>query len=160
MFDAGLVNLLELVVLVVGVVIALLQLNDIKQTRETELETRQAALFTQMYNRFSEVEFSRNLSKIWQWEFKDYDEWADKYGSEEDRALAGSVGRFFLGVGVLVDRGLVDLRLVNDLMGDAIILHWEKTRVIVYGSRKRLSSPDHGMANEKLYNKLKELKKT
>ena len=160
MVDASIVNLAELGVLVVGVVVALLQLNDIKQTRETELETRQAALFTQMYNKFCEVEFSRNLSKIWQWEFKDYEEWRDKYGSEEDRVLAGSVGRFFLGVGVLVDRGLVDVQLVNDLMGDAVILHWEKMRVVVYGNRERLGSPSHAIASERLYNKLIELKKT
>ena len=42
MVETSMVNFLELGVLVVGVVIALQQLNDIKRTRETETETRQA----------------------------------------------------------------------------------------------------------------------
>ncbi len=44
MVEASLLNYAELGVLVVGIVIALQQFRDIKETRETELETRQAQL--------------------------------------------------------------------------------------------------------------------
>ena len=44
MVEASLVSYAELGVLAIGVIIALQQLRDIKQSRDTELETRQAHL--------------------------------------------------------------------------------------------------------------------
>jgi hypothetical protein len=162
MVDASLVvNLAELGVLVVGVAVALRQLDDIKQTREIELETRQAALFTQMYDKYGEAEFARNHSAILQWTFNDYDEYFEKYGARtnpEASSQLASVLRFFIGVGVLVDRGLVDVQLVYDLMGDAVILAWERMELVVLGNRERVGSPDHAIAFDKLYKKLKALK--
>ena len=80
MVDTSIVNLAELGVLVVGVIIALRQLNDIKETRETELETRQAQLFMQIYNRFSEVEFRENFNEVLTREWRDYEDYVKKYG--------------------------------------------------------------------------------
>jgi len=59
MVEASLVIYAEIGVLVIGVIIALQQLRDIKQTRKTELETRQAQLFMQKYNRFNSKAFAR-----------------------------------------------------------------------------------------------------
>jgi len=59
---------------------------------------------------------------------------------------------------VLVDRGLVDIQLVYDLMGDPAIDAWEKMGVITVAVRERIGSPEHGEAFENLYKKLKELK--
>jgi hypothetical protein len=123
--------------------------------------TRQAALFAQIYNKFGEVKFARNYTAVMKWKFNDFNDWVEKYCPEtnpEENSQWMSVARFFHGVGVLVDRGLVDIQLVYDLMGDHVIDAWEKMRVITLTNRERTGSSDHGAAFEKLYKKLKELK--
>lgn len=67
------------------------------------------------------------------------------------------MARFFHGVGVLVERGLVDIGLVDELMGDPVRDAWEKMGVITLAVRERYDRPRHGEAFENLY---KELKKT
>ena len=131
------------------------------RAQEQALETRQAALFTQIYNKFGEAEYAKNWSAVMQWEFKDYDDYRAKYSPQTNPEAVGqwgSVARFFHGVGVLVDRGLVDIQLVYDLMADLVIMAWEKMEVVTLSSRERIGSPDHGLAFENLYKKLKEMR--
>jgi hypothetical protein len=133
------------------------------RAQEQALETRQAALFTQIYNKFGEAEFAKNWSAVMQWEFKDYEEYQAKYsGKVNPEAVGqwGSVARFFHGVGVLVDRDLVDIQLVYDLMADLVIIAWEKMEMVTLTNREKFASPDHGLAFENLYKRLKEMKKT
>jgi len=123
------VNYAELAVLAVGVAIALIQLNNIGRTRETELETRQAQLFMQIYDRFNERELATAIEDIHHnWEWEDYDDYRKKYGPKANLDAHTSrqmVARFFDGVGVMVDEGLIDIKIVNKLMGGIIIRNWE-----------------------------------
>lgn len=64
MVEESLVNLAELGVLIVGVVIAIQQLGDIKRTREMELETRQAQLYMSLLDRWNNKEFSEEIPGI------------------------------------------------------------------------------------------------
>ena len=91
-------------------------------------------------------------------DFTDLDDWFSKYSSTVNMEAFSqwmSVNRFYHGVGVLVDRGLVDVKLVNDLMGDHVVEAWEKFREVTIPARERFSYPTHGLALEKLYNKIK-----
>ena len=60
----------------VGVTYHIITLYNQTRTQKLQLETRQASLFTQIYNKFGEVEFARNHTEIMKWSFKDYDECA------------------------------------------------------------------------------------
>jgi len=96
MVEASLVNIVELGVLVVGVVIALQQLRDIKQTRETELETRQAQLFMELYNRYSTKEFRQQaltVRNIYSW--TDYEDFMSKYGLENNPDAYSNISSLF-----------------------------------------------------------------
>jgi hypothetical protein len=85
MVDASLVvNLAELGVLVVGVVVALQQLNDIKKTRETELETRQAQLFSVLMERMDNVEWWKHYVNLRDAPSKTYDEWEKMMGEDPE----------------------------------------------------------------------------
>jgi hypothetical protein len=140
MVEASLVNLAELAVLTVGVVIALIQLNDIKKTRETELETRQVQLFMSVYSRFDNPALINSYVKANIQEWSDFDEWWMKYGPQSD--IDGFASWLFLnnsiqGIGVLVRKNLVDVGIVYDLMGTLVAMHWEKAEPIVRGLRER-----------------------
>jgi len=64
------------------------------------------------------------------------------------------VGTYFKGVGVLVKMKLIDLNLVDELMGTSIRLHWEKSGPIMKEFRTRMW-PHAYEWFEYLYNELK-----
>jgi len=64
------------------------------------------------------------------------------------------VGTYFKGLGVLVKLKLIDLNLVDELMGTSIRLHWEKSGSIVGEFRARMW-PHAYEFFEYLYNELK-----
>jgi hypothetical protein len=136
-------------------------LNNTRRNQKLQLETRQASLFQQIYNKFDDPEFIKNEAQAMSFDFHDIDDWFSKYSSHVNMDAYSqwmSVNRFYHGVGVLVDRGLVDVRLVNELMGDHVIEAWEKVRTVTIPARERFDNPNHGLAFENLYNKLRELK--
>jgi hypothetical protein len=61
------------------------------------------------------------------------------YGGNE--ALLNETGQVFETVGVLVYRGELDLRLVDDLLGGATMMFWEKTRAYWEEGRRTFDRP-------------------
>jgi len=86
------------------------QLRDIKQTRKTELETRQAQLFMQIYDRFQSSEFQRNDYLFTRWEWEDFEDFSIKHGNADSYSIHSSIGSYYEGIGLLVKRGLIDDR--------------------------------------------------
>ena len=152
---------LTLISVPVGVAYHIMTLNNTRKNQQLQLENRQASLFQQIYNKFDDPEFIKNEAAAMSFEFSDLDDWFSKYSSQVDMEAFSqwlSVGRFYLGVAVLVDRGLVDVGLVNDLMGDHVIEAWEQFSKVMIPSRERYNVPEHSLALDKLYKKIKELK--
>lgn len=127
-----------------------------RKAQETTLETRQAQLFMQIYNRFQDSEFTRHFNKIQSWEWKDYDDYLEKYGAENIEASTAwwSVGKVFEGIGVLVKRGLIDVAIVDDLMSGQILQYWEKVGPIIMEMRRRLNYPQAWEHVEFLYDQI------
>jgi len=158
MVEASLVNLAELGVLVVGVVIALQQLRDIKQTRETELETRQAQLFMNIYDKWSNLEINRTRRVLEKWEWNNYDDWNEKYGAETNPEAYSQyvfIASWFEGIGVLIKRKLIDPTMVDDLMSLVSLWGWEKFGPIVREYRVRKNRPQYFEFWEYLYNEIR-----
>jgi len=130
-----------------------------ERQRQTEIETRQAQLFMQIYDHFNETEFSTQYVKIlFHWEWKDFEDWWQKYGPEanvEENASFASAARYYEGVGVLVKKGLIDIDLVGELMSSYIIRFWEPNEHVIKGMRERLNWPEVFQGFEYLYNELK-----
>ncbi|MFW9890056.1 MAG: hypothetical protein ACFFER_17875 [Candidatus Thorarchaeota archaeon] len=102
---------------VIGLVIAILQLRD--QNR-----TRQAQLFMEIYSQFSQsgfLDFSLRLKEA----FLDHKEESIPDYWEKNRGNALSVLSFYEGVGVLVKRKLVDINLVADLISGPCMSLWK-----------------------------------
>jgi hypothetical protein len=81
------------------------------------LETRQAELLMQLYDRYNDTEFRKAYNKVLYTQWADYDDFNAKYGPESDVRIAlETINAFFEGVGVLVKRGLLDILYVEDLL--------------------------------------------
>lgn len=164
MVEASLVYLAELGVLVVGVVIALQQLNDIKKTREIELETRKIQLFMDFTKpRLEEDWWDKVLEVLFQ-EWEDYEDWYNKYGSSTNRESwlkFQTLSIYFNSLGNLTRDTNMGINIVNEAVGSPCIMVWEKIRPLVYRERERMSS-QYGTASryltsfEYLYEAIKE----
>jgi len=124
---------------------------------ETTLETRQAQLFMQIYNNLHQTEFFDKFTDIVTWKWRDYDDFLEKYGRKANPKAwnaIGSVAAYFEGIGVLVNRNLLDVELVGELMSRHVVLFWEKIEPISIEMRRRLKAPVD-IYVEYLYNEIK-----
>ena len=125
---------------------------------KTNLETRQAQLFMQLYDKVSEPEFLINWQAALKAEWSSFDEYMQKYGYDAYPDSYGklmSVGVTFEGIGVLVKRGLIDPAMVDDMMSGFIISYWEKQRPLSLEVRRRRNYPQYAEWIEYLYNVIK-----
>ena len=137
MVEASLINLVELGVLVVGVVIALQQLRDIQQTRQTEL-------FMTLYNRFSETEYNEKLNEFLTSEWVSWKDMHKKSGpTTEPKTYSRMISllHYFEGIGVLVQRKQIDPDLVADLMSNTTLQVWNKFKPILEEVREVFERP-------------------
>jgi len=157
MVEASLVNLAELGVLIVGVVIALQQLNDLKHTREMELETRQAQLFSVLIERMDNVEWWRHYLNIRDLPGKTYDE-VEEIIREDPDVYGGfmSILAFLNHVGWLVRKGLIDIQVIRETLRIVVIRVHENTRPILDEYEKRTGTSQRYIHLEYLYDALKE----
>ena len=149
---------LTLISIPIGVFYHIMTLRNTSKNQQMQLETRQAQLFMGLYQTFRSPEFVRNWDHvIWRLEFKDWEDAAEKLhpvNNPDERTIWFSVGMFFVGVGVLVKRGLIDLSLVDDLLGGMITHTWEKMGPIEVESRIRLNNPRAFEDFEYLYDEI------
>jgi hypothetical protein len=110
----------------------------------------------QVYNRWADREMSKMEFEFQDWDWDDYEDWERKYESNVDSlSLRATIGKYYEGIGVLVERGLIDPTLVDDLMSTAILMYWEKFEPIIKEARVRSGYPQRAEYQEFLYNKIK-----
>jgi len=153
-----------IVVTGIGVLIAAVnQIYISRQTneqRERELETRQAELFTNIYNRWNSREFIKAYGSVrYAYKWRDFDEFVEKYMPEknvEEYADFMTLGTFFEGLGVLVKKGLIDIGLVQDLVSERIIWYYKNVvGPMIDGIRKLTNDPTQWDHVEYLYHEMR-----
>ena len=127
-------------------------------TVRNQTRTRQAQLFMQIYGVFRTGEFQDNITEILSWKWNDYDDFLEKYGPTTNpkawRAL-GSVAGYFEGIGLMVNKKLIDISLVENLMSTHIIYFWEKIEFLSIELRRDFNRPQIDVWKEYLYNEIK-----
>ena len=146
---ASISALVAAVGVMVGVVLAILELRNITKTRQMEL-------IMGLYSTFITKEFQDAYETMWTTDFTDYNEVLRKGHLPRLR----TVGGFFEGIGVLLHRKLVDIGVVDDLFRESINLMWEKAKPPLYDARQRLKIPEYAWYFEYLYNELKKREQT
>lgn len=160
----GLTNLVDFSIIsaalgvLAGVINSIFASRRAEKQRHTEIETRRAQLFMGLYEKYRERDFRLLWNQLmFQWEWEDYDDWRQKYGSQANPkawSINSSMMGFFEGIGVLLKYDLIDIDLVHDLVGNLAIRFWERNKPIVVGQRKQ-SGIKMWKDYEYLYNLLK-----
>ena len=143
----------------VGVVLAVLELRNLVRQRQTDLVMR-------LYLTWGSEEYKKGLGAFLGLEIKDYDSFVKKYGSvtsPERSPVWIDLDRyawFFNGIGYLVYYKFADVEQIDDLFGYGVISMWEKTKPLVEGWRKQLNMPKSERWFEYLYNEMKKREQT
>ena len=131
-----------------------------KRSQELQLETRQAQLFMQIYNRQYTIEQRRSLHIVSTIEIDNLEDFYEKYGPDTNPDAyfrLQSLGAYFEGVGVLVKRNLVDPTMVDDLMSGRIIDFWDALGDFIRELRERTGDYEAWEHVEYLYNVIKSI---
>ena len=87
-------------------------LRNANKTQQQQLETRQAQLFMQIYNKFSESDFMEKYEIVMRKvTYESYEDYVEKYINKNqmnENIMVGSLLTYFEGIGVLLEDGLVD----------------------------------------------------
>jgi hypothetical protein len=119
-----------------AVLFADLQLRDF-------VKTRRAQFFMSIYELGINKDFGELALKALNLEYKDYDDFVNKYGppfSDNPAQLAFNVLCMYNeAIGILVKKKMLDIELVSELM--SVDLFWGKVKPIVEGMRKQFNQP-------------------
>ena len=130
------------------------------KAQEQALETRQAQLFMNIYDRrLNNPAFDDIIHRIEGLRWKDWDEYQALFDytnpeTRDNHLAMSTIMTFYEGVGVLVRTNLVDIRLISHLMQSSTKAFWEKVEPIVEEAREHWYGPIFLMGTEYLYNEL------
>jgi hypothetical protein len=137
---------LTLISVPVGVAYHIMTLYNTRKNQKLTLETRQAQLFMQLYQRTINEESNRKWSNQMLYQWKNYEDFDKKYGpnSEDNATILHTTWQQFNGVGLLLRRGLIDRETAYGLSGGwRAVLIWVKWKDIIVEMRKRYFNPDY-----------------
>jgi hypothetical protein len=118
------------------------------------LQTRQAQLFMQLYDRWT-FDIGEKFWDFLEDDFKTAEEYFEKADNDiEFRRRISILSRYHEGVGVLVRFGLLDIKYVAYLASWPTRMYWEKYKPLVEDMRKLQNAPRSGKESEYLYNEL------
>jgi hypothetical protein len=145
---------------VIGVINSILSSRRAEKNDEQTLETRQAQLYMQVYNRWNSLDLVNAYNQVrYTYQFTDAEELISKYSPEKHPEAAANLtmlGYFFEGLGVLVKKGLLTIDLVEDLMSQRVIWYWEnKASLVVDDLRTLTNDPTQYDHIEYLYHEMK-----
>ena len=130
--------------ILVGIVYYITIMRNQQRTQEMTLKNRQAQLLMQMWNRTQSKEFTRDSTIMSEMEWKDYDDYMEKYGRKSNPEVTDAwvaIGNFCEGLCVMVKNDLIEPSLVDDLESRLIVANWEKFSPIILETRKRYNYP-------------------
>ncbi len=113
---------------------------------KTTLQTRQAQLFMQIYDRMSQPELSAIINNIrYNLKWSDSEDFWRKYGAEtniDEYSRIASAGNYFKGIGVLLKKGLIDQMFIYDLLSSPLKAYWERMGPVILERRRVTNNPN------------------
>jgi hypothetical protein len=136
-------------------------LRNANKTQQLQQETRQLQLYTTTFQPGWNKEWMSSLIEImYRTEWKDYEDFMEKYGPEKDLDLYTSfiqVIELFQMIGLFVEQGAIDLDIVIRHNGNFTVRLWEKVESFIKGHRRATNNPMHWSSFEYLYEEVKKL---
>ena len=125
-----------------------------QETRDRELETRQAQMFMDIYDKHSSIGFSKAWEKTVFTPWKTWEEFSKLWEDPEFNDAAMLIGTSYDGLGVLVMEGLLDIRYIALLMGGRVRPWGEKILPTLDEGRRAMGFRRWLSESEYLYNAL------
>lgn len=141
---------IQTVGILVGIIYYLTIMRNTQKTRELALkaqeqalETRQAQLFMQWYNRFAASTMDVNSLDVFRdSHFENAEEWMNLMDTDEKfNKTMRSHGMFFEGIGVIVKEGLLNVRWIALMWGGATTKFWAKIEPVIEELREYYEYP-------------------
>jgi hypothetical protein len=129
---------------VAGVIYYALQLRNQAKQRQTELVTR-------LYSTYASEAFQKEWH-IFMRESSDLKTYQEKFAVEFPPSAV-----FFNEIGILLEKKLIDVDLVNSLFGGVILRYAERAKPFLESCRRELNSPRLGWGLEYLFNEMQKL---
>jgi hypothetical protein len=124
------------------------------------LETRQVQLFMDLYKTYSSKDNQKDRDAMQlTWKFDGIREFIEKYGAiknPDEHAKWDTQVAQYVGMGVLVRRGMIKPELVFDLINDSFTVFWEKFLPIIKEHRVGYLS-SYAQDAEYLYDEMKRI---
>jgi len=121
---------------------------------KTTIETRQAQLFMQLYDRWT-FDIGEKFWNFLDTDIKSAEEYFDRLKKDKEYSRNASIlSRYHEGVGVLVRFGLLDIKYIAYLACWPTRMYWEKYKPIIADIRRIQGAPRSDSESEYLYNRL------
>ena len=118
------------------------------------LQTRQAQLFMQLYDRWT-FDIGEKFWDFLDVDIKSAEEFLNKIKTDKEYAKRASIlSRYHEGVGVLVRFGLLDIKYIAYLASWPTRVYWEKLKPIIEDVRRLQNAPRSDSESEYLYVRL------
>jgi hypothetical protein len=121
----------------------ILTLRNTQKNQQLQLETRQAQLFMQMYNRADDA-LHESFNHIMRIEYRDFRDYWEKYGPDSNDDMSPHIRQmayFLEGLGVLVKERLLSMRLVALTWAGTSRMFWDKLSPIIDEWREEIGYP-------------------
>jgi len=119
-------------------------------------------LFMSIYSTWGSEDMLKAHRRFLNLKVEDYEDWVKKYGPPTEptqlNADIDRIGWFFNLMGFLVKEKIVNIKLVDELLGYWVIKNWETVKPLVYGWRKQYDIPESYHWFEYVYNEMKKRK--
>jgi DNA-binding ferritin-like protein (Dps family) len=129
--------------IVVGVVFTILEIRHLGKNRKTEV-------IMKIYDRFGTREIVEAINRVGNARFESIEDYNKKYGFTDVTQIA----ELFEGIGVLLEQGLIDIKMVDKLFGPTLNLLWVRMKPVLYSMREGLNEPFFFSHYEYLINRL------
>lgn len=146
-----------------------LSVKNAQRTRELQLkaqeqtiETRKIAIYNNYVDKITTKDFITSyLNLMYNQEWKNYDEWWEKYGANNPEAYNDFlfVTLWFQNLGMLYEQGVIEIDMLYYDRGFGYIRMWERLEPIIKVYRKQFNQFAYHHL-EKLYHELVKFEKT
>jgi hypothetical protein len=131
---------LQTLALIVGIAYYLIIMRNSQRAQQMTLLIRQSEILKQILDKTTSIEGSKYNTICSQAEWSDYDEWFERYSSDEDYRMAFNYWmNCFEHTGVYLKEDIFDIRLLALRSASGFIWYWERHRDVIYERRKRLN---------------------
>jgi hypothetical protein len=136
-------NYLALISIPVGVAYHIMTLNNTRRNQELQLETRQAQVFLQMYNRYNEEIKDLSIPEVLQDKVGiSVEEFVDLFNNDETfHRTIRAISSMSEGLGVLVKEDLLSIRYVALMWAGTTRMYWDVMEPILPGLAEHWNYP-------------------